>query len=259
MVSRNQINNPTTMKTLTNLALTCLFTTLLTTISPAAAVAVVDDSSTYTPGANDIYNLFTYNAASKGYEGTHSFTNQDPGQTFETGSSAGNLTSVTLQESGGQSSTFQTASNTYALGIFSVSGSTLTYLGGNTFTFNNVDPGTGNFYTLNLTTPIALSANTEYAFLFDDSTGGSYTGLVSSGSAGAVSTYNTYTNGTAINGTAAALSSQSFTTPTLAGNTFDHSFDIGISVPEPSMGAMILGGMILLLVVVMQRFRRQNS
>jgi hypothetical protein len=220
---------------------------ILVAATSARAQIIAENGSTFAPGSVDIANIPGYNS---GYDGGQDFTDNNPvpGQTFTTlGNSLGYvLNSITLQNQGSGNG-FQT--DTFALGIYSVSGTTLTYLGGGSFSYSAADQiaggtPTADYFTLNLATRIDLAPNTEYAFTYNRSSGGGYLGLD-----GGYPTDNSYAGGTAITATLGSypsdLSGGTITVPN--GTPYDRHFDVGLAaVPEPSTYALLLGGLAVL-------------
>jgi hypothetical protein len=229
-----------------------LFVSLLSVLIQAASAqaATIGISGTApTPGPDDISAFI----AATGYDGGQDFTDNYPvpGQTFTTLNAAQiyQLSSVTIQDySAGNG--FQSA--TYNFDIFSVSGSTLTFVAGKSFTFAST-PADGDFLTFNLGS-INLAPGTEYAFSLYRASGPGYLGL-----AGGYSSANTYSGGTGI-----TINLNNFGNPSLGGTLgnanvgFDRNFDISLSaIPEPQTWALMLGGGALLFLVA--RVRRSVS
>ena len=234
------------------LTLSAFFVLSLSANVLRAATTIVDDGSTFTPGADDVYNLQGYSSA---YDGGRDFTNNYPvpGQTFTTGgaSSSFDLNAITLQEQSAGLG-YESASVTYALAVYSVSGSSLTYIGGGSFTFNGTGAPVGDYVTFNLATPVVLAADTQYAFTL--SANGGYFGLD-----GGYPSNDTYSGGQAITVSygdgSNPTSGGTITTPSQT--PYDRNFDVALSAaPEPSTWAMMLGGVVLLFSLL--RFRRRT-
>jgi hypothetical protein len=220
-----------------------------------AQTVIVDDGSTFSPGALDIYNLPGYSSS---YNGGADFTDNQPvpGQTFTTTTSAPAfaLNSVTLQEQGAGNG-YELATTTYALGIFSINGSALTYIGGGSYTFGGTAAAVGDYVTLNLTAPVLLLAGTQYAFTLNIATGGGYFGLD-----GGYPSNDTYAGGQAITATfdTSRVPSTDGTITTPSETPYDRNFDIGIvEAPEPATWALVAVGAGLMLGAA--RLRRRSA
>jgi hypothetical protein len=232
-------------------------TLVLATAGLTRAQVIVEDGSTSTPTGTNVSNFVT----ATGYDGSRDYTNNNPvpGQTFTSpnvvpGSVASyKIDSVTLQNYGSGLG-FQYA--TYTLGIYSVSGSTLNFLGSENFTYSSADAAagatpTGDYFTLNLTTPISVAANTVYAFTY--TANGGYLGL-----AGGYPNNNSYSGGSAITATldysGGNITGGSITTPNET--PYDRTFSVGletVAVPEPSTYALMLGGLAFLALLVRRK------
>jgi hypothetical protein len=207
--------------------------------------AIVTSSTAPATGANDIVNFNDSGSPN----GNQDYSNNlPPGQTFTTLGTTEeyDLDSVTVQ--GGNSAGFS-AGQPLTLTIYSIAGTTLTSLGSQEFAFSSpLTPDYASDYlTLNLTTPIALAANTQYAFTLGNSPDG--TGHLTNPSAYygfAVSAGDVYDGGAAFQ---AAIPASDGGDSTIASGPYgyDRSFAIGlVTVPEPSMWALMLAGVAML-------------
>jgi hypothetical protein len=247
------------MKTALALAVGLL---LIPALSHAQTVITNDGTTTPTITSPSVGAFFGYNGSD--YDASQGFTDHgtDPGETFLTLNTAPtyNLNSITLQQSAGSR---VASSDVFTLGVFSVSGSTLTSLGTENYVFNGTAPGASGYFTLDTSAlGLVLNANTEYAFSFSNGPGnGDYLGLVSSRSGAGKTTPSgddTYSNGEAIiDATPTAAGNTETLTPALdSGNTYDRAFSVDLSaVPEPSTWAMMLGS--LGVLVGLQHLRRR--
>lgn len=218
-------------------------------VTPALhAQTVIQTSATApTPGAFDISNFSTPG----GNSGTQDYSNNAPapGQSFTTLTSPAsfNLNSVTVQGNGdagavGGVTTYQGA--TYTLSIFSIAGATATQLRTQTYVFAD-QTATGAYATsylkFNLTTPLVVAANTQYAYTV--SANGGFYGFAGTGAAGGVVAGK---GGQAVGITAPAVTNYAYT----------RNFDIGLTaVPEPSTWALLLVG----TAGVMLAWKRQSA
>ncbi len=249
------------MKKSSSAVLSCLVTFAalsLANVQGAPTTITNDGTTTPTITPPGVGAFFGYNDVD--YDAGNGFTNNgtDPGQTFLTPSTSSlfDLNSITLQESNG--SNFNT-SEVLTLGVFSVSGTTLTSLGTENYTFSSV-PGDGGYFTLDTSAlGLVLNGNTEYAFSLANPDGGEYLGLVSSANGDTTTGLDSYSNGVAIDEATpiAAGNTESFNTPT-QGGTYDRAFSVQLSAaPEPSTWAMMIGG--FALVGGLLRLRRLSS
>ena len=197
----------------------------------AGAATVTVSSTAPTVDNADIAN--DSGASDAGGDQGHLWSNRPhQGQSFTTGSNAGGyqLSSVTLKSR----NTSQGGGATFNVVIGSLSGSVLTQLGS---TETGVTPAYtgGNYLTFNLDTPLTLSANTTYGFLWGTNGPGFITANNLDDS--------TYTGGTAI-------SSGDDNNPDLnnvIARNVDRVFHVDlVAVPEPGSLALLgLGGLLI--------------
>ena len=237
------------------LPLSALAALIISLAVPAhGQTTIVASSSAPTAGSLDIDE---YNDSGSPNGGQDYSNNPPMGQTFTTLSDPSGylLNSVTLQGSGGAGNGYE--ANWYTLTLYTISGTTLTPISTTPqfFAFADTSGATNyasDYLTFNLATPIALAADTQYAFTLAN-WGSAYLGFAESSS-------DTYAGGAAFNGT--PVDANSYPNATIATSTgsthgYDRSFDIGLTAaPEPSTWAMMFGGVAVLLGLL--RFRRRT-
>ena len=213
-------------------ALRWFFTTIVLAVSMTTLVhaqtPIVASATAPSAGPYDISN---YNSSGSPANNQDYTNNPPPGQTFTTSSAAGGyyLNSITLQGVNNAGGIYTGVGLT--LTIYTVSGTTLTAIGSEDFTFNPVPSGYATDYiTMNLTHPIALAPNTTYAFTFGNTPDGygnltnpsSWYGMTESSSS-------VYAGGAAFNAAIPATDGGN-TTIQSGPYGYDRSFDIGLSL-----------------------------
>ncbi len=223
----------------------------ISVVAPAHGQTITASPTAPVTSGDDINNFISGSIAGGDY------TNHNPpGQTFLTGSASASylLDSITV-EGGGNAGFFE--NQPFTLSIYTISGTTLTPVDSETYTFPDTDISS-DYLTFTPSSPIALAANTEYAFTIGNTPDGfggisnpsSWYGFVDSNATGS-----TYPDGTAINANVPV--SGSTTSTSFAPQGYDMSFAVALSAaPEPSTWAMMFGGVAVLLGML--RFRRRT-
>ncbi len=205
-----------------------------------------------TIGTNDIAS---YTEPVGVNDGNQDYSNNVPlaGETFTTSGAfpALSLKSVTVQGVGDAGtaggSIYQAA--TYTLTLYSVTAGTATALQSSNFTFADKTGATNystNYLTFNLTTPVTLAANTQYAYTIAAS-GGCY------GFAGSSPTASAVAGGDAVGIPAGGGAVTDY--------VYSRNFDVALTaVPEPSAWVLLsVSGLVGGLFVAQRRMGQRRA
>lgn len=215
---------------------------LLAQISANGQTLIQTSATQPTPGARDI---FSFTQPPGAFNATQDFSNNTPpGETFTTLNTATrfNLNSVTVQGVGnaGTVNNVSYQAGTFTLTLYSIAGTAATALTSQTYIFPDRTAATNystSYLTFTLTTPLVLTANTQYAYSIVGTTG--YYGFAGSGGNAPVTT-----GGQAVGITAAGA---------VTNYVYSRNFDIGLTVPEPGTWALLLLGAAALPLVWTRR------
>jgi PEP-CTERM motif len=238
-----------------------IITLALCSISLASAqtATITQSTAAPTPGVNDIYDL-TWNGLNTNNSSTAIWHDQPgQGQTFVTSSNLGgyDLTSVTLGVDGNGGSS---GNGPFILSIGTYSSGTFTLLASYTTSSITTDFSTtkDQFITLTLNTPLALLANTSYAFEIaadnDPSNQSNNTapGLLIASANDTPAGITAFS--TAGQQSGATLNQVQMASQSVTVQSFDRQFDVALTanadlVPEPSTYVMMGLGMLALVVI----------